>query len=122
MTTTRTQHSWGGGKGGGDDDKRDVDDDDDNDADQLRPDSVVVSRGGERERERESLSVLSFLLAIHRQRERRGVVCLNRRLIYLLFICCVGVGVVVKATFRERHFLFFSFLFCVSFFCFLLLL
>ena len=70
-------------------------------------DSVVVSRGGERERE--SLSVLSFLLAIHRQRERR-VVCLNRRLIYLLFICCVGVGVVVKATFRERD-IFFSFLF-----------
>ena len=49
--TTRTQHSWGGGKGGGDDEKRDDDDDDDNDADQLhaRVDSVVVSRGGERE-------------------------------------------------------------------------
>ena len=104
--TTRT-HSWGGGKGGGDDDKRD--DDDDNDADQLhaRVDSVVVSRGGERE----SLSVLSFLLAIHRQRERR--VCVSTVVLssfHLLLCCCV-----VFWRLFERHFLFFSF-FCLLLF------
>ena len=102
--TTRT-HLWGGGKGGGDDDKRD--DDDDNDADQLhaRVDSVVVSRGGERE------SLCSFVSSRDTQTKREA--CVSQPS-YLLFICC---WCWCFGDFSRD--IFFSFLFFVSF-CFLL--
>ena len=70
-------------------------------------DSVVVSRGGERERE----SLCSFVSSRDTQTKREAC-CVSQPSSYLssFHLLCVGVGV-VKATFRERHFLFFSFLF-----------